>query len=140
MMRDIRPLRNEDDYDEALNDIAVYFENEPAPGSTEADRFDLLALVIADYEAKHWAIEAPDAPDLLRGQMEKKGLKQTDLAAVLGSKSRASEVMNRHRHLTLQQAWKLHTAWQIPTDALIRPYPLRPIKHREPRPLSKETA
>ena len=56
-MFDIRPLRNEDDYDAALKAIAVYFDNEPSRGSTEADRFDLLALVIADYEAKYWAIE-----------------------------------------------------------------------------------
>jgi HTH-type transcriptional regulator/antitoxin HigA len=126
MMFDIRPLRNEDDYDAALEAIAAYFENEPARGSDDADRFDLLALVIADYEAKHWAIEAPDAPDLLRAQMQQQGFKQADLAAVLGSKARASEVLNRRRHLTLQQAWKLHTEWRLPTDALIKPYALRP--------------
>ncbi len=49
------------------------------------------------------------------------------LTAVLGSKARASEVLNRRRHLTLEQAWKLHVEWHIPTDALLRPYPLRPI-------------
>ena len=124
-MFEIRPLRNEADYDAALEAIAAYFENEPAPGTSDADRFDLLALVIADYEAKHWAIEAPDAPDLLRAQMQQQGFKQADLAAVLGSKARASEVLNRRRHLTLQQAWKLHKEWRLPTDALIKPYALR---------------
>jgi HTH-type transcriptional regulator/antitoxin HigA len=54
-----------------------------------------------------------------------KGLKPSDLAALLGSKARASEILNRRRHLTLEQAWKLHREWQLPTDALIRPYPLR---------------
>ena len=131
MMFEIRPLRNEDDYDAALTAISAYFENEPAPGSEDADRFDLLALVIADYEAKHWAIEALDAPDLLRVQMQQRGLKQTDLAALLGSKARASEILNRRRHLTLQQAWTLHTEWRLPTDALIKPYSLRPAKRRE---------
>jgi len=111
----------------------VYFENEPNPGSPEADRFDLLALVIADYEAKHWAVQAPDAPDILRAQMERKGLRQADLAGLLGSKARASEILNRHRHLTLQQAWTLHVEWHIPTEALLRPYPLRPSKRREHR-------
>jgi HTH-type transcriptional regulator/antitoxin HigA len=134
MMFEVRPLRNENDYDAALKAIEVYFGNEPALGSADADRFDLLALVIADYEAKHWAIEAPDAPDLLRARMAQNGLKQADLAAVLGSKARASEVLNRHRHLTLRQAWKLHTEWHIPTVALIRPYPLRPAKRRERAP------
>lgn len=124
-MKDIRPLRSEADYDEALEAIEAYFIDEPEPGTPAADRFDLLALVIADYERRHWEIEPPDAPDILRAQMESKGLKQSDLAALLGSKSRASEILNRRRHLTLAQAWKLHKEWRLPTDALIRPYPLK---------------
>ena len=103
-MTDIRPLKTEANYDATLKAIGVYFKSEPAPGRPEADRFDLLALVIADYEGKHWAIEAPEAPDLLRVRMEQKNLKQADLGAVPGSKARASEVLNRHRHLTLRQA------------------------------------
>ncbi len=127
-MNDIRPLRREADYDAALQSIEVYFEDEPTPGSPEADRFDLLALVIADYEARHWAIEPPDAPDILRDQMERRGLKQADLAAVIGSKARASEVLNRRRYLTPKQAWKIHQAWRIPAEALIKPYPLQPAR------------
>jgi HTH-type transcriptional regulator/antitoxin HigA len=42
----IRPLRSEADYDAALNEIERYFEKEPKPGAPEADRFDLLALII----------------------------------------------------------------------------------------------
>jgi HTH-type transcriptional regulator / antitoxin HigA len=75
-MMEIRPLRTEADYDAALEAIEEYFTKEPDPGSPGEDRFDLLALVIADYESKHWAIEAPDAPDLLRARMEQKGLRQ----------------------------------------------------------------
>jgi HTH-type transcriptional regulator/antitoxin HigA len=124
-MTDIRPLRTEADYDAALKAIEPYFVDEPEPGSTEADRFDLLALVIADYERRHWEIEPPDAPDLLRAEMEAKGYKPSDLAALLGSELRAKEVLDRRRRLTLEQAWKLHTQWRLPTEALIRPYPLR---------------
>ena len=124
-MNDIRPLRTEADIDAALETIEGYFVNEPEPGTPDADRFDLLALVIADYERRQWEIEPPDAPDLLREQMASKGLKPSDLAALLGSKAHASEILNRRRHLTLEQAWKLHREWRLPTDALIRPYPLR---------------
>ncbi|MBC7635130.1 MAG: XRE family transcriptional regulator [Acetobacteraceae bacterium] len=127
-MLDIRPLRSEADYDAALVAVEDYFEHEPALGSPEADRFDLLALVIADYEAKHWAIDPPEAPDLLRAHMERTGLKQADLAVVLGSKARASEVLNRRRHLTPGQAWKIHVNWKLPAEALIRPYALLAAK------------
>jgi HTH-type transcriptional regulator/antitoxin HigA len=62
----IRPLRSESDYDVALEEIERYFENEPKPGTPEGDRFDLLALVIEDYERKHWPIDPPDAVDAIR--------------------------------------------------------------------------
>jgi HTH-type transcriptional regulator/antitoxin HigA len=124
-MTDIRRLRNEADYDAALAAIEPYFLKEPEPGTPEADRFDLLALVIADYERRFWEIEPPDAPDLLREQMAIQGYNQSDLAALLGSKARASEILNRRRRLTLDQAWALHAQWRLPTEALIRPYALR---------------
>ncbi|HYD69646.1 XRE family transcriptional regulator, partial [Azospirillum sp.] len=99
MMMDIRPLKTEADYDRALTEIERYFENEPEPGTPEADRFDMLALVIGDYEARHWPVEPPEAPDALRAHMEQTGRQQKDLAELLGSKARASEVLNRYRHL-----------------------------------------
>jgi HTH-type transcriptional regulator/antitoxin HigA len=57
----IRLLRSEGDYDMALDEIDRYFENEPKPGTPEAARFDLLSLIVEDYERKHWPIEPPDA-------------------------------------------------------------------------------
>ena len=57
----IRPLRSEADYNAAMEEIEHYFKNEPKGGSAEADRFDLLALVIEDYEVKHWPID-PSSP------------------------------------------------------------------------------
>jgi HTH-type transcriptional regulator / antitoxin HigA len=61
----IRPLRSEADYDAALTEIERYFDKEPIPGTPEADRFDLLALVIEDYERKHWPIDPPDTIDAI---------------------------------------------------------------------------
>jgi HTH-type transcriptional regulator/antitoxin HigA len=52
----VRPLRSEADYDAALDEIERYFDDEPKPGGAEADRFNFLALVIEDYERKHWPL------------------------------------------------------------------------------------
>ncbi len=120
-MMDIRPLHSEADYDEALVEIARYFDNAPGAGTPEADRFDLLALVIGDYEARHWPIEPPDPVDAIKFRMEQKGYGQGDLAALLGSRSRASEVLSRKRPLTMEMAWKLNRQWGIPAECLIRP-------------------
>lgn len=123
-MRDIRPIRTEEDYDWALAQIGPYFEREPAPGTREADRFDVLAALIEGYEAKRWPIDPPDPVEAIRFRMEAAGYTRSDLARLLGSRSRASEVMSRKRRLTMDMIQKLHTAWGLPAEVLIRPYDL----------------
>jgi HTH-type transcriptional regulator/antitoxin HigA len=89
----IRPLRSETDYDAALKEIERYFEDEPKPGTQEADRFDLLALIIEDYERKRWPIDPPDTIDAIRYRMETGGYTQADLGRLLGSRQRASDIL-----------------------------------------------
>jgi HTH-type transcriptional regulator/antitoxin HigA len=109
-MDDIRPIRTEADYEWALAEIARYFDDQPEPGSPEADRFDVLATLIEAYENRHYPISTPDPVAAIAGHMEMRGLDQSDLAKVLGSRSRASEVLNRKRHLTLDMVHRLNTA------------------------------
>jgi HTH-type transcriptional regulator/antitoxin HigA len=117
----IRPLRGEKDYDAALAEIERYFAKPPKPGTPDADRFDLLALVIEDYERKFWPIDPPNPVDAIRYRMETGGFTQSDLGRLLGSRQRASDVLGRKRGLTMQMAWKLHREWGIPAEALIQP-------------------
>jgi HTH-type transcriptional regulator / antitoxin HigA len=121
----IRPLRSEADYEAALEEIERYFEKEPKPGTLEADRFDLLALIIEDYERKHWPIEPPDAIDAIRYGMETGGYSQADLGRLLGSRQRASDILTGKRLLTMRMVWRLHREWGIPAEALIAPPPTR---------------
>lgn len=116
---DVRPIRSETDYEWALAEIAAYFEQQPAPGSPDADRFDVLAALIDRYEATTWPIEPLDPVDTIRHVMTERGFSQGDLAAVLGSRSRASEVLARRRPLTLAMIQRLRRDWNIPADALI---------------------
>jgi len=117
----IRPLRNEREYEAALREIEHYFQDEPKAGTAEADRFDLMALVIEDYERKRWPIDPPDPVDALHWRMETGGFTQADLGRVVGSRQRASDILRRRRGLTMQMAWKLHRAWGIPAEALLQP-------------------
>src|SRR5688500_11383291 len=93
----VRPLRSKADYEAALDAIEAYFDDEPKPGTAEADRFDLLALVIEDYENKRWPIEPPDPVDAIRYRMETGGFTQADLGRVIGSRQRASDILSRKR-------------------------------------------
>ncbi len=121
---DIRPIRTEQDYDWALAEVAQYFSDVPAEGTPEADRFDVLSELIDAYENRNWPIEPADPVETIRHRMETLGLAQSDLAEVIGSRSRASEILHRKRPLTLAMIQRLHDAWGIPADALIAPYHL----------------
>jgi HTH-type transcriptional regulator / antitoxin HigA len=118
-MNEIRPIRSEADYDVALKEITRYFEDEPLPGSPESDRFDVLAALIAAYEQTHWQIEPPDAVTAIREIMAFRGYTQADLGRLFGSRSRASEILNRRRGLTLEQARLLHREWHVPAESLL---------------------
>lgn len=124
-MMDIRPLKNEADYDAALAEVDRYFAHEPEPGTPDGDRFELLLLVISDYEDKHYPIEAPEPIEAIKIAMERKGYSQADLGRVIGSASRASEVLHRRRYLTVDMIWALNRKWGIPAESLIKPYRIR---------------
>jgi HTH-type transcriptional regulator / antitoxin HigA len=117
----IRPLRSEADYDAALDEIERYSENEPKLGTLDADRFDLLALIIEDYERKRWPIDPPEPIDAIRYRMDMGSFTQADLGRLLGSRQRASDILTRKRPLTMRMAWKLHREWGIPAESLIAP-------------------
>src|SRR5260370_9846409 len=93
----IRPLHSEADYDVALNEIERYFENEPKPRTPEADRFDLLALIIEDYERRRWPIEPPETIDAIRYRMETGGYTQADLVRLLRSRHPPSDIPTSKR-------------------------------------------
>ena len=121
MDMDIRPLRTEADYDWALAEIEPYFIDPPPYGTPAAARFDVLAALIESYEAHHWPIEPPDPVAAIQARMELSGYSQADLAKLLGSRSRASEILARRRGLTMEQAYRLHREWHIPAEALLQP-------------------
>jgi HTH-type transcriptional regulator/antitoxin HigA len=121
MDMDIRPLKTEADYDWALSEIEPYVTDPPPLDTPAAARFDVLAALIESYEARHWPIEPPDPVAAIRTRMDLSGYSQADLAKLLGSRSRASEILAGRRGLTMEQAYRLHRDWHIPAEALLRP-------------------
>lgn len=117
----IRPLRDVADYEAARAAYDAYFDHEPEPGTPDGDRFELLGLVIANYEEQHVPFPAADPVRVIELVMESRGLSRKDLAQVLGSASRASEILKGRRDLSLTHIRRLHAQWGIPAEALIGP-------------------
>ncbi len=117
----LKPIRSEFDYDMALKAIERYFNKPPKKGTAEADLFDVLATLIEAYECARWPIPAADPVDVIRYRMETHGYTRADLARVLGSRARASEVMRGKRPLSLSMIRRLAGSWEIPVEALVGP-------------------
>ncbi len=129
-MKDIRPIRTEVDYEWALAQAAGYFEKQPKRGTPAGDRFEVLLSLIEAYEAKHWAIDAPDPVEAIKVQMKQLGRTQADLSELIGSRSRATEILKRQRRLTMAMVRKLSESWHIPAEVLIQPYHLEDDRKR----------
>ncbi|NUM49337.1 MAG: transcriptional regulator [Anaerolineales bacterium] len=120
---DISPIRTEEEYENALQEIEQLWG---APfGSPEGDKLDVLATLVAAYEEKHYPIAPPDPIEAILHLMESQGLSRRDLEPYLGSRARVSEVLNRRRPLTLNMIRNLQEQLGISADILIRPYPLQ---------------
>jgi HTH-type transcriptional regulator/antitoxin HigA len=120
-MNAIKPIRTEADHRTAVAEIGRLMD--AAPGSAEEDRLDVLSTLVSAWEDEHTALAAADPIEAIRFHMEQHDRSQTDLAALLGSRSRASEIMSRTRRLTIEMVWKLHVEWGIPLESLAAPYP-----------------
>ena len=83
-----RPIRTEAEYNAALVEIEKYFADEPKKNTPEADRFDLLALLIEAYEDQHHPVGPSHPVEMIRHRMRTAGYTQADLAALLGSRAR----------------------------------------------------
>lgn len=123
-MDNIRAIRNDNDLAWAIAEVSRYFDNPPDPVSTDGMRFDVLSDLIEAYEDKHYPIDAPEPVELIKAHMELTGRSQGDLAALFGSRSRASEVLNKKRALTVEMIHRLHKEWGISADFLVEPYHL----------------
>jgi HTH-type transcriptional regulator/antitoxin HigA len=117
---EIHPIRNDDDHAAALREIENLWG--AATGTEEGDKLDILATLVERYEDNRWPnIDGSDPIDLLNYAIEELGHSQAELAELLGSRSRASELLNRRRALTVEMIHKISQAWKIPADLLVRP-------------------
>ena len=120
---DIRPIRTDQDHRAALAAIEACWG--AAEGTEEGDKLDELVALVEIYEARRWPIAIDgtfDPIDVLRYAIDELGHTQAELADLLGSRPRASEVLSRRRALTVEMIHKVGEAWKIPADLLVRPY------------------
>jgi len=115
-----RILKTEDEYEAALEEIGTLIGNDPLVGTPEADRLELLALLVKAYEDMHYPLEFPTVIEAVRFRMEQEGLKQQDLVAIIGSKGRVSDMLSGKRAVSFSMAKALHKRLGIPAEIFLR--------------------
>lgn len=116
----IRPIKTKADYQKALERMELIFDAKK--GSSAGDELEVLGILIEKYEDEHFPIGFPDPVEAIKFRMEQMGYNQTDLARVVGLKSRASEILNKKRKLSLDMIRRLHDHLKIPTEVLVQTY------------------
>jgi len=120
---ELRLIRTKKDYQAALAEAERLWD---APAkSSEADRLDVLTLLIENYEHQRYPISDPAPIEFLMHVMESRGLTRKDLEPYLGPRGRVSDILNRTRPLTLEMIRRLCDGLKLPAEVLIRPYELR---------------
>lgn len=117
----VRPVRNENDYEFALRRVAALMELKPEPGTDAFDELDVWVTLIEDYESKNHPIGKADPVETIQFHLERLGWTQAELAKNADIQAtHLSSVLNRRRELTLSQIKKLCAVFDIPADHLIR--------------------
>ncbi len=118
-MSTIKPIRSEQDYDNAIARINQLLDKNPEPGSDDDNELDVLSTLVEVYEDEHYPILPPDPVEAIKFVMEERGMDNKQLIPLLGTKSRVSEIMNRKKPFTLKMIYKLHRALGLPLEIFI---------------------
>jgi HTH-type transcriptional regulator / antitoxin HigA len=116
----IKPIKTKKDYQQALTRLETIFDAKK--GSAKGDELEILGMLVDNYENENFPIGFPDPVEAIKFRMEQLGYNQSDLANVVGLKSRASEILNRKRKLSLEMIRQIHDRLNIPTEVLIQAY------------------
>ena len=132
MADELHPVRTEADHQAALAEVERLWG--AASGTPDGDRLDILATLIDAWEADHVPMDPPDPVDAIKFRMEQQGLTRKDLEAIIGTRTRVAEILNRRRGLSIAMIRRLHDRLGIAADVLIRTndvnsdHPARPAR------------
>ena len=117
------PIRTEAEYEAALAEIDGLMD--ASEDSPQADRLELLSILVEAYENEHYPMNPPDPIAAIKFRMDQAGLTRRDLEPYIGGRARVAEILNRVRPLSLTMIRRLNADLGIPLDSLIQPYPLK---------------
>ena len=125
-MRTLKPIRSNAEHARALREIDKLIARVPKKASLAFDRLEALTILVEAYERSHpdhRISESFDPIEAILFHLDRLGKTPKDLEAILRcSRSRAWEILQRKRALTLRQIRALVRELGIPAERLIAEY------------------
>lgn len=118
----LRPIKNNEQYEEALERIYTLMQKDIEESSKESDELEILVILVKDYENEHYPIPRPNPIEAIRFRLEQMEMSEGELSEILGYRSRKSEILSGKRKLSLKMIRKLNDVLHIPAEVLIQPY------------------
>lgn len=134
MKYQVKPIRNEADYLNALAVTEPLFDSQPEPGTEAGDFMEVMIKLIAVYEDEHYKITPSTAVEAIKFRMDQQGLTARDVASMIdATPSRVYEILNGTRQLSKTQILALHQRANIPLESLMSEPVTRKLSRGKPR-------
>lgn len=112
------PPRTEADNERLIEMLSALDEREDL-SPEEAAFAELLAIVIEDFEEKHYALPGVAPQEALKALMEDRGLRHKDIAPVVGNKGLTTEILNDRRKIGAAMAKRLAVHFHVPVELFL---------------------
>lgn len=113
-------LRSDEEYEAAVAEIDALLDRDIVPGSEEGERLEFLTLLVEAYDEEHFPMGNSSTPQsVVDFVLEQRGMQRSDLAEVMGGRSRVSDFFNSKRELSRAQIKALRDLLGIPADLLL---------------------
>jgi|SRR5690554_3471720 len=118
----LRPIKNEQQYEDALARVYTLMQKNIKPDSKESDELEILSILVKEYENKHYPIASPNPLEAIKFRLDQMNMTEAELSEILGYRSRKSEILSGKRKLNLAMIRKLTEKLHIPAEVLIQAY------------------
>jgi HTH-type transcriptional regulator/antitoxin HigA len=118
----LKPIKTEDEYNDALARVYELMQTDIVEGSASSDELEILSLLVKEYELIHYPVAYPNPLEAIKFRVEQMNLSENELSNILGNRSRKSEILSGKRKLSLSMIRKLTEILNIPAEVLIQAY------------------
>lgn len=118
----LKPIKNKKQYEDALKRAYALMQKDNKPDSKSSDELEVLSILIKEYENEHFPVPKPNPIEAIKFRLDQLNISETEIAEILGYRSRKSEILSGKRKLSLSLIRKLNEVLRIPAEVLIKAY------------------